>query len=187
MKDVAEPHLRDKQADFRKTSYCTDQVTTLRIILEQSLEWNSPLYVSFIDYERWHLTVWIGFWNSYEGMTCRVVPGQQLTEALQVQTEARQGCLLSPFFPFGDRLLKKTSTAQERNGIQCTVWSQQDDIDFADDLLLFSHYPAINAGEDHYHSRGLIIHKVKSRILRDCVHQMWIFFALRNVFFEHSV
>ncbi|KAJ8342710.1 hypothetical protein SKAU_G00326380 [Synaphobranchus kaupii] len=40
MKDAVDPQL---QAGFRKNRSCTDQITTLRIILEQSLEWNSPL------------------------------------------------------------------------------------------------------------------------------------------------
>ncbi|VDP56916.1 unnamed protein product [Schistosoma margrebowiei] len=31
---------------------CTDQIATLRIIVEQSVEWNSSLYINFIDYEK---------------------------------------------------------------------------------------------------------------------------------------
>ncbi|VDO74714.1 unnamed protein product [Schistosoma margrebowiei] len=34
------------KADVRS---CTDQIATLRIIVEQSIEWNSSLYVNFID------------------------------------------------------------------------------------------------------------------------------------------
>jgi len=34
--------------------------------------------------------------NSYEGMTCRVVHGRQLTVAFEVRTGVRQGGLLSP-------------------------------------------------------------------------------------------
>ncbi|KAJ8378366.1 hypothetical protein AAFF_G00243240 [Aldrovandia affinis] len=52
MKDVVDPQLQDQQAGFRKGRSCTDQIATLRIILEQSLEWNSPLVVNFIDYEK---------------------------------------------------------------------------------------------------------------------------------------
>lgn len=42
--------LRDQQASFRPGRSCTDQITTLRIIVEQSIEWNSPLYVHFVNY-----------------------------------------------------------------------------------------------------------------------------------------
>ena len=43
LKEAVDPHLRDHQAGFRKNRSCTDQIATLRIILEQSLEWSSPL------------------------------------------------------------------------------------------------------------------------------------------------
>ncbi|VDP70976.1 unnamed protein product [Schistosoma mattheei] len=52
MKDSANAQLRDQQAGFRKDRSCTDQLATLRIIVEQSIEWNSSLYINFIDYEK---------------------------------------------------------------------------------------------------------------------------------------
>ncbi|XP_062588326.1 uncharacterized protein LOC134250003 [Saccostrea cucullata] len=51
MKEV-DDKLRDQQAGFRKISSCTAQIATLRIIIEQCAEWNSSLYVGFIDYEK---------------------------------------------------------------------------------------------------------------------------------------
>ena len=44
--------LREEQAGFRQDRSCTDQIATLRIIVEQSIEWNSSLYVNFVDYEK---------------------------------------------------------------------------------------------------------------------------------------
>ena len=44
--------LRDQQAGFRWNRFCADQIASLRIIVEQSLEWNSPLYINFIVYEK---------------------------------------------------------------------------------------------------------------------------------------
>ncbi|VDO86230.1 unnamed protein product [Schistosoma curassoni] len=52
MKDFVDAQLRDQQARFRKDRSCTDQIATLRIIVEQSTGWNSPLYINFIDYEK---------------------------------------------------------------------------------------------------------------------------------------
>ena len=37
---------------FRKNRSCTDYIATLRIIAEQSLEWNSSLYITFTDFEK---------------------------------------------------------------------------------------------------------------------------------------
>ncbi|VDO79475.1 unnamed protein product [Schistosoma margrebowiei] len=52
MKDAVDAQLRDQQAGFRKDRPRTNQIATLRIIVEQSVEWNSSLYINFIDYEK---------------------------------------------------------------------------------------------------------------------------------------
>jgi hypothetical protein len=49
MRDAVDVRLRDHQAGFRQDRSCTDQIATLRIIVKQSLEWNSSLYVNFVD------------------------------------------------------------------------------------------------------------------------------------------
>ena len=41
-----------KLASWRRERSCTEQNVTLRIIVEQSSEWNSSLYVNFGDYEK---------------------------------------------------------------------------------------------------------------------------------------
>lgn len=190
VKDAVDPHLRDQQAGFRKERSCTDQIATLRIILEQSLEWNSPLYVNFIDYEKafdsvdrqilWRLTRHYGvpekitniIRKSYEGMTCRIVHGGQLTDTLEVRTGVRQGCLLSPFlFLLAIDWIMKTSTDQKRNGIQWTLWKQLDDLDFADDLALLSHtqqqmQEKTNSVTDNSARLGLNINRGKSKVFK---------------------
>ena len=80
--------------------------------------------------------------NSYEGMSCKVAHGQQLSESFQVQTGVRQGCLLSPFlFLLAIDWIMKETISQERNGIRWTLMdpnTQLDDLDFADNLALLS-------------------------------------------------
>ena len=139
MKDLIDAQLCDEQAGFRKDRSCTDQIAALRIIVEQSIEWNSPLYINFVDYEKafdsldretlWKLLRHYGvptkivtiIRNSYEGLTCKVVHGGQLSETFQVRTGVRQGCLLSPFpFLMAIDWITKTSTARKRYGIQWT-------------------------------------------------------------------
>ena len=41
-----------EQAGFRRNKSCIDQIATLRIIIEQSLEWQSALHLNFIDFEK---------------------------------------------------------------------------------------------------------------------------------------
>ncbi|VDP70116.1 unnamed protein product [Schistosoma curassoni] len=52
MKDSIDARLRDQQAGLRKHRLCTDQIAALRIIFEQSVEWNLSIYINFIDYEK---------------------------------------------------------------------------------------------------------------------------------------
>ena len=52
MKGEVDKTLREEQAGFRQDRSCIDQIATLRIIVEQSMEWNSSLYVNFVDYEK---------------------------------------------------------------------------------------------------------------------------------------
>ena len=191
IKDAVDPKLRENQAGFRKNRSCKDQIATLRIILEQSLEWRTPLYVNFLDYEKafdsvdrttlWKLLRHYGvpeklvslIRTSYDGMSCKVVDGQQLTESFQVHTGVRQGCLLSPFlFLLAIDWIMRESTANSRNGIQWTLMGPQlDDLDFADDLALLSSTRrqmqaktdliAANSGKI-----GLRINREKTKVLR---------------------
>nr|KAG5698081.1 hypothetical protein BaRGS_031771 [Batillaria attramentaria] len=73
-------------------------------------------------------------------MSCRIAHAGQLSESFEVKTGVRQGCLLSPFlFLLVIDWIMKTTTAGRKNGIQWTLWTQVDDLDFADDLALLSH------------------------------------------------
>ena len=91
--------------------------------------------------------------NSYEGLTCRVVHQGQLSDSFEVKTGVRQGCLLSPFlFLLEVDWIMKNSTEGTRNGIQWTLWTQLEDLDFADDLALLSHQQQ-QTGRIDWHQR----------------------------------
>ena len=190
MKDMVDPMLRDQQAGFRQNRSCLDQIATLRIIVEQSLEWNSSLYVNFVDYEKafdsvdrktlWKLLRHYGvptklvnlIKNSYDGTGCRVIHGGQFTCRFEVKTGVRQGCLLSPFlFLLAIDWIMKMTTVQRTSGIQWTLWTQLEDLDFADDLALLSHShqqmqdKTIELAAASLQV-GLNIHKGKTKVLR---------------------
>ena len=52
MKTEVDRILREEQAGFRKERSCTDHIATLRVINVQPLEWNSPMYITFLDFEK---------------------------------------------------------------------------------------------------------------------------------------
>ena len=85
--------------------------------MEQSIEWNSSLYINFVDYEKafdsvdretlWKVLRHYGvpkklvnmIKNSYEGMSCRVIHEGQLTKNFEVMTGVRQGGMLTVTIP----------------------------------------------------------------------------------------
>jgi hypothetical protein len=55
--------LRPEQAGFRPNRSCVDQINSLRIIIEQAVEWQSLLYLTFIDYKKAFVSVdWECIW-----------------------------------------------------------------------------------------------------------------------------
>ena len=79
-------------------------------------------------------------WCTFQDMSCKIAHAGQLSESFEVKTGVRQGCLLSPFlFLLVIDWIMKTTTTGRNNGILWTLWTQLDDLDFADDLALLSH------------------------------------------------
>ena len=138
IREAVDPKLRDQQAGFRRNRSCADQIARLRIIMEQSIEWNSTLYISFIDYEKafdsvdreilWKLLRYYGvpadkiislIRCTYEDTSCKIAQADQLSESFEVKTAVRQGYLLSPliFLLLIDWIMKTTTTGRN-NGIQ---------------------------------------------------------------------
>ncbi|XP_055374512.1 uncharacterized protein LOC129607508 [Condylostylus longicornis] len=52
LREKLEETIREEQAGFRPHRSCVDQSNTLRIIVEQSIEYRTPLYMLFIDYKK---------------------------------------------------------------------------------------------------------------------------------------
>ena len=157
MKTAVDTCLRDEQAGFRQNRSCTDQITILRIIIEQSIEWNSSLYVCFVDFEKafdsidrsslWKLLQHHGIpekliniiRSAYEPSTCQVIHKNALTQPFNILTGVRQGCLLSPFlFLLAVNWVMETTTIPVPRGIQWTLQTHLEDLDFADDIALLS-------------------------------------------------
>ena len=52
LKEELEPKMRPEQAGFRSNKACADHINTLRIIVEQSIEFRAPLHLVFIDFQQ---------------------------------------------------------------------------------------------------------------------------------------
>ena len=153
MREAVDRVLRENQAGLRPSRSTTDQITTLRIIVEQSLEWRMALYINFIDYEKafdsldrnvlWDLMANYGIpskiislvKNTYEGTNCRILHKGGLTESFSIESGVRRGCHLLPFlFLLAVDWIMKETTTGSRNGIQWSLVEQLENLDFADDL-----------------------------------------------------
>ena len=182
--------LRQEQAGFRKGRSCIDHIFVLRQILEQSHEWNSPLYVVFVDFEKafdslhraslWKILRHYGIpqklvsiiQSLYENFECQVIHNNLLTEPFKVNTGVRQGCILSPMlFSMAIDWLMRRVTQDKRQGIQWTMTSVLEDLDYADDLGLLSsrHQDIQRKTEDLSETAstiGLKLNAKKTQVLR---------------------
>ena len=154
IKATLDEKLREEQTGFRAGRSCTDQIATPRISVEQSIVWQSSLYINFRAFDSISRDV---LWRSlrhygmpdkivtiiralYEGFSAQVVHNGQKTQPLNIKTGVRPGCLLSPllFLVALDWVTRKRGRRRKR-GIQWTFTTWLEDLDFADDLALLSH------------------------------------------------
>ena len=107
MKSSLDSTLRENQAGFRANRSCNDHITTLRIIIEQSREFNSKLYATFVDFEKafdsinrsalWKLLYKYGFPQKYinlmkqlyNGHTVRILHNRDLSLPIDIQSGVR--------------------------------------------------------------------------------------------------
>ena len=158
IKQQVEKKLRREQAGFRKDRSCIDHIFALRNILEQSMEWNSPLYLGFIDFEKafdslhrdtmWKIVRSYGIPAKlitlmrlqYEEVECRVIDGGNISEKFGITTGVKQGCVLAPFlFLMTLDFIMKQTTKEAQRGISWKLGMQLEDLDYADDIVFLSH------------------------------------------------
>lgn len=150
--------LRNEQAGFRTGRSCADHINTLRIIIEQTKEYNTHLYLLFVDFERAFDTVSRDLlWRTlsskgipdkivtlirelYRESSSRVRFNGKDSQPFSSTTGVKQGCILSPtlFLLLLDSVLEKTNT-EAQNGIQWNISEKLNDIDYADDICLMAH------------------------------------------------
>ena len=106
--------LRQEQTGFRRGKSCIDHIFTLRQILEQSTEWNSMIYIAFIDFEKvfdslhreslWRILRHYGIPQKmvnvikilYTDVQCQVACNSHMSDSFSIKSGVKQGCILSP-------------------------------------------------------------------------------------------
>ena len=107
--------LREEECGFIKGRGCVDQIFTLRLIIEKCLSCQTPLVLSFIDYEqafdsvdRRALAKVLSLYGipdkyikvisgMYENDTAAVKVGNEVSSWFCIKSEVKLGCVLSPF------------------------------------------------------------------------------------------
>jgi hypothetical protein len=188
IKDELENILSKEQSGFRKKRSCTDNIS-LRNITKQGLEWISPLYINYIDFEKAFDSIHrVTLWNILEvygvtrkiigtikdmcdGFRCTVRHERSTAHWFTITSGVRQGCIISSFlFPQCiDWMMERVT--EEPRGIHWTFTSCLEEIDFVDNISLLSHtkhHTQENTAKmkDKNGKIGLKINQRKSKVMR---------------------
>ena len=157
MKTAVDKILREEQAGFRAGRSTMDQIFCLRNIIEQCNEWNSSVYLNYIDFEKafdsvdreslWNIISLYGIpemivnilKEMYDGYECAVRHNGQESEWFSITSGVRQGCIVSPFlFLIVIDWTMNEVTNEGRRWLQWDMMKNLEDLDFADDITLLS-------------------------------------------------
>jgi sorting nexin-29 len=157
LKEELEPKMRPEQAGFRSNKACADHMNIPRIIVEQSVEFRSPLQLVFINFQQdfdtlAHNAIWQALEEKgvpqkiisvikaiYDQSTSNVLHKNLLSETIPVLNGVKQGCTLSPllFNVILDYVMSKVDKNSE--GIILGLWGKLTDLKYADDICLLTH------------------------------------------------
>ncbi|CAJ1057678.1 hypothetical protein Bbelb_159660 [Xyrichtys novacula] len=194
LKDEVDTILREDQAGFREGRSCSERIFTLRNIKEQCQEFQIPLTINYINFKKafdsihqeslWHTIQlycippkYVKIIRAlYHNSTCRVKTTNGKTNDFNIVTGVRQGCILSPllFITVIDFVMRKTVIGANHS----IKWGggRLADLDFADDLALFSHtHVALKELTNNLHEQGakvgLRISQEKTKAMTIAQHQ----------------
>ena len=157
IRDGVDIKMREEQAGFRRGMSTVEQIFILRNIIEQDVEWQSTLYITFVDFEKefdtehrenlWKIMASYGILNKiikmvqifYEDSECGVLDEGDQSERFKVKTGVKQGDVVSGFIflMVVDWIMERT-TEGNKTGISWKFTTKLEDLDFVDDIALLS-------------------------------------------------
>lgn len=149
--------LRPEQAGFRSGRRTSDQIFILKNVIEQCQEWQAPLYMNFVDFEKafdsvhretlWKIAAHYGVPKKlinimkqlYKNTEVSVVNGDIQTDWIRIISGVKQGCNMSGFLFILvlDWVMNKCAEGQN-TGIRWNFMNRLEDLEFADDIALIS-------------------------------------------------
>ena len=155
MKTAVGKILREEQAGFLAGRSTIDKIFCLRNIIEQCIEWNSSIYLNYIDFEKafdsvdreslWNIIRLYGIPEKLVNILEDMYDGYvrhngQESEWFRITSGVRQGCIVSPFlFLIVIDWMVNGVTNEGCRGFQSDMMKNLEDRDFADDITLMSH------------------------------------------------
>ncbi|XP_065568765.1 uncharacterized protein LOC136032370 [Artemia franciscana] len=138
VRDAVDKVLRKEQCGFRKGRGSVDQIFTLRLIMEKRLSCQTPLVLSFIEYEqafdfvdRRALGKVLSLYGipykyikvisaMYENNAAAIKVGNEVSSWFCIKSGVKQGCVLSPFIwiILMDFILRSIAQAMGDHGIK---------------------------------------------------------------------
>ena len=169
--------LREEQNGFQIRTFMHRSNFALRNILEQCKEWQTPLILNFVDFQKafdsvdrvalWNILRICGLpekiinliTNLYDDSECTVLVDGEPTAPFKVKTGVRQGCILSSvLFCFAIDFVMRSHTAIS-SGI---AWNGNDnklgDLDFDDDVCL------INSTHEEMQEKTTVLNQQAAKI-----------------------
>ncbi|VDL90871.1 unnamed protein product [Schistocephalus solidus] len=153
---VRDSSTRFNQAGFRAGRGCVDQILTLRRILESRHSYQQPTAVCFVDFAAafdsvhreslWRIMALDGLPSKiiamikayYSSTTAQVLVHNNLSQAFDIRSGVRQGCILSPIlFKYAiDWIFGKA--LHEEDGVELAPGRRLADLDYADDIAFLA-------------------------------------------------
>ena len=156
VKSGVDEMIRQEQAVFRSGRGTSEQIFVLRNILEQSQEWQAPVYINFVDFSKafdciirerlWDIMRQYGipdifirtFKALYHQSSSCVTEGGRFSSWFEVKSGVRQGCPMSGFIFVLTMDWVMRHTNNRRRGLRWKLTSVLEDLDYADDVALIS-------------------------------------------------